>query len=158
MGCGSSKTDGVNPSKRSSKKKLANNENVNGKENKSPMVNNARPKKDAEHMADLPGAVPESESELMPKPVSFEISAKDEKERANKESIIKKHPPKRLQKLEDQNEVTTQKILEKQMSAKERRTQHLQERIQSSKLSRRGTARSTLPPKLEPTIPEQQEA
>ncbi|GJQ74363.1 hypothetical protein Trydic_g21239 [Trypoxylus dichotomus] len=64
--------------------------------------------------------------------LSFEIPADGE----NSESIIKKHPPKRFQKLEDQQTNPTLslvKLQEKLDEAEIRRQQILQQRIQSAK-------------------------
>ncbi|KRT81577.1 hypothetical protein AMK59_6139 [Oryctes borbonicus] len=64
--------------------------------------------------------------------LSFEIPADDE----NADSIIKKHPPKRFQKLEDQQTYPTlslEKLQEKLDEAEIRRQQILQQRIQSAK-------------------------
>ncbi|XP_067143058.1 stathmin domain-containing protein 1 [Centruroides vittatus] len=68
--------------------------------------------------------------EPVPKPVAFEIPMEEN------ESVVKKHPPKRLQKLEEQAQQSSIKIAdieEKQQKAEERRQEILQERIRSSK-------------------------
>ncbi|UYV74464.1 mig-6 [Cordylochernes scorpioides] len=66
----------------------------------------------------------------LPKPVAFEVTLDDQAE-----SIVKKHPPKRIQqRLEDQTPaVTAQELEEKLQRAEERRQEILQERIRSSK-------------------------
>ncbi|GLG93201.1 Uncharacterized protein GBIM_00667 [Gryllus bimaculatus] len=52
----------------------------------------------------------------------------------NEESLIRKHPPKRLQRLEDQQIMLTHELLdEKQAEAEQRRLQILTQRIQSAK-------------------------
>ncbi|CAG0894053.1 unnamed protein product [Darwinula stevensoni] len=60
------------------------------------------------------------------------------------ESIIKKHPPRRLQKLEDQQIATLnhQTIEEKQAEADRRRQRILSQRVQSAKRRSTQTARS----------------
>ncbi|XP_019878684.1 uncharacterized protein LOC109606583 [Aethina tumida] len=65
--------------------------------------------------------------------LSFEIAFEEDKDG---ESIIKKHPPKRFQKLEEQQTsptVTLVKLQEKLEEAEIRRQQILQQRVQSAK-------------------------
>ncbi|XP_024085495.1 uncharacterized protein LOC106665201 isoform X2 [Cimex lectularius] len=63
------------------------------------------------------------------KGLAFEVPITDE------ENLIKKHPPKRLQRLEDQQmpNLTHRLLDEKQAEAEQRRQQILSQRIQSAK-------------------------
>jgi len=71
----------------------------------------------------------------VPKPVAFDIPM-DENEPANEQenssdSIVKKHPPKRLQRLEEQSKpvITAEDIEEKQRKAEERRLEIIEEKV-----------------------------
>ncbi|KAJ9582482.1 hypothetical protein L9F63_003175, partial [Diploptera punctata] len=64
-------------------------------------------------------------------PLAFEVPVSEE-------SIIRKHPPKRFQRLEDQQVTLSHELLdEKQEEAKQRRFQILSQRVQSAKRTRR---------------------
>ncbi|RWS10873.1 uncharacterized protein B4U79_05892, partial [Dinothrombium tinctorium] len=72
----------------------------------------------------------------VPKPVAFEITTAENGESGkNEESIVKKHPPKRLQRLEEQapNILTVKDLAEKQQKAEERRQNILEERVNKSR-------------------------
>lgn len=57
----------------------------------------------------------------VPKSVAFEIS--------NEDSIIKKHPPKRFLRLEEQqHQLTAKELLDKQIRAEEKRQEILEEK------------------------------
>lgn len=73
----------------------------------------------------------------MPKAVAFEIPADPEEEKKEGESIVKKHPPKRLLRLEEQpsSTLTAEDIAEKHKKAEERRQELLDEKIQKAKSS-----------------------
>ncbi|XP_014273310.1 uncharacterized protein [Halyomorpha halys] len=66
-----------------------------------------------------------------PKSLAFEVPLHDDEE----DNVIKKHPPKRLQRLEDQQlpPLTHEALDEKQAEAEQRRLQILNQRIQSAK-------------------------
>ncbi|XP_018574480.1 uncharacterized protein LOC108913415 [Anoplophora glabripennis] len=65
--------------------------------------------------------------------LSFDIAFEEE---GNEESIIKKHPPKRFQRLEEQptSPITLDKLQEKLEEAEIRRQQILAQRVQSAKV------------------------
>ncbi|XP_076314841.1 uncharacterized protein LOC143227262 [Tachypleus tridentatus] len=83
----------------------------------------------------LPPAEPKN---TVPPPVAFEVPLEEE-------SIIKRHPPKRLQRLEElqQKVLTVDEIEEKQKKALERREEVLQERIRSSQKMQKMLERPT---------------
>ncbi|KDR17661.1 hypothetical protein L798_08371 [Zootermopsis nevadensis] len=69
--------------------------------------------------------------EPIAQPMAFEVSVTEE-------SIIRKHPPRRLQRLEDQQMALSHELLdEKQEEAKQRRFQILSQRVQSAKRVRK---------------------
>lgn len=69
------------------------------------------------------------------KGVAFEVDLKD----GNKESLIKKHPPRRLQKLENapRPKLTLEELEEQQKISSKRRLQALEQKAESSKRSSR---------------------
>ncbi|XP_023722196.1 uncharacterized protein LOC111872472 isoform X2 [Cryptotermes secundus] len=67
----------------------------------------------------------------IPQSLAFEVPVAQE-------SIIRKHPPRRLQRLEDQQITLSHELLdEKQEEAKQRRFQILSQRVQSAKRVRK---------------------
>lgn len=69
--------------------------------------------------------------------MAFDIPFVDEDTPSTDGSIVKKHPPKRLQRLEEQQQnvapVSLEELQEKQQEAENRRLQYLQLRAQSAK-------------------------
>ncbi|XP_069687770.1 factor associated with metabolism and energy [Periplaneta americana] len=68
--------------------------------------------------------------ESIPQPLAFEVPITEE-------SIIRKHPPRRFQRLEDQVTLSHELLDEKQEEAKQRRFQILSQRVQSAKRTRK---------------------
>lgn len=69
--------------------------------------------------------------------MAFDIPFADDDTPSTDGSIVKKHPPKRLQRLEEQQQnvapVSLEELQEKQQEAENRRLQYLQLRAQSAK-------------------------
>ncbi|CAM1325424.1 Uncharacterised protein g8942 [Pycnogonum litorale] len=84
----------------------------------------------------------------VPEPVSFEIPLND-----NEESLVKKHPPLKFQRLQEQEKVqlTKEEIEAKAHEAEIRRNSHLQERVRSCRVNieRVRTKRVTDPENIE---------
>ncbi|PSN40917.1 hypothetical protein C0J52_12443 [Blattella germanica] len=73
----------------------------------------------------------ESVNSIKTQPLAFEVPVAEE-------SIIRKHPPKRFQRLEDQQTTLSHELLdEKQEEAKQRRIMLLSQRVQSAKRTSR---------------------
>ncbi|CAH0767651.1 unnamed protein product [Bemisia tabaci] len=77
-----------------------------------------------------------------PAPVAFEVPLEE-----GEESLVKKHPPKRLQRLEDQQSpnITAKDIESKLAEAEQRRLQILNQRIQSAKAAVKAVKKPSKP-------------
>ncbi|XP_067013232.2 factor associated with metabolism and energy [Anabrus simplex] len=120
MGCGASKrTTTVVP--------VGDSDTKGSEEN---IHNNARRTSDVVALQgeDPPAEILKDDKKLSrAQPMAFEVIV-------NNESLIRKHPPRRLQRLEDQQVTLTHQLLdEKQAEAEQRRNQILTQRVQSAK-------------------------
>ncbi|XP_075227583.1 uncharacterized protein LOC142328025 [Lycorma delicatula] len=122
MGCGASKATSVAPA-----------------DSNFPIPKTNNPNNSATHVSPLSsGNMSDDEISISARAsqgLAFEVPLHDDSEDNNSSSLIKKHPPKRLQRLEDQQitPLTHELLDEKQAEAEQRRQQILSQRVQSAK-------------------------
>ncbi|KAI1284878.1 hypothetical protein HDE_12338 [Halotydeus destructor] len=104
---------------------------------------------------------PEEEDGDKAKSVAFEIPMEEPAvDKADEgDSLVKKHPPKRLQRLIEQSEVklTAEDIEEKQRKAEERRLELIEEKVNKARLTQQKMEKSADESGVEETINEETE-
>ncbi|KAJ8974122.1 hypothetical protein NQ317_000652 [Molorchus minor] len=130
MGCSAAKNLAVEPLDGN---KAANISNGNGVRKVSIPAKNIPPLEGEDLQAELLESATVNNVQKAPNGLSFEIAFDGD---GSEESIIKKHPPKRFQRLEDPptSPITLNKLQEKLEEAEIRRQQILAQRVQSAKI------------------------